>query len=299
VPAGAVVLGFLRPGANADLIARARERGVVMLALERVPRTSRAQKMDALSSMATVAGYKAVLLAAERLPRFFPLLMTAAGTIPPARVLVLGAGVAGLTAIATARRLGAVVEAYDVRPAVKEEVESLGATFVAAPSGDGDGVAPVAAGSGAYATALAENEAERERALLATHVAQADVVITTAQVPDRAAPILVTHAMVAAMKPGSVIVDLAAESGGNCEGTRAGEEVTVAGTRIVGPVNLPASLPGHASQMLARNLAALVLLIVKDGQLVLDFGDDIVAGACVTRTSTTAPAPALVPGSPA
>jgi NAD(P) transhydrogenase subunit alpha len=304
VPKGAVVLGFLRPAANADLIALARAQGVTLLALERVPRTSRAQKMDALSSMATVAGYKAVLLAAERLPRFFPLLMTAAGTIPPARVFVLGAGVAGLFAIATARRLGAVVEAFDVRPAVQEEVESLGATFVALPAdaahaaSAADGAGSAGRGSGAYATALAEDEAQRERALLAAHVAQADVVITTAQVPDKRAPVLVTRAMVEAMKPGSVLVDLAAESGGNCDATRPGEEVIVGGTRILGPVNLAASLPGHASQMLARNLAALVLLLVKDGALVLDFSDDIVAGACLTREAAATPV-AAAPGSPA
>ena len=289
LPTGAVVAAFLRPAENGPLIARARERGVALLALERVPRTSRAQKMDALSSMATVAGYKAVLLAAERLPRFFPLLMTAAGTIPPARVFVLGAGVAGLTAIATARRLGAVVEAFDVRPAVREEVESLGATFVAVPGGHGadvggDGAgAGVAGGSGAYATALAEDEAQADRELLASHVAQADVVITTAQVPDRKAPVLVTTAMVMTMRPGAVLVDLAAESGGNCEATRPGEEVTVGAARVLGPVNLPATLPGHASQMLSRNLSALVLLCVKDGAFALDFEDDIVAGACVTR----------------
>jgi len=309
IPSGAVVAAFLRPAQNGPLVARARAQGVALLALERVPRTSRAQKMDALSSMATVAGYKAVLLAAERLPRFFPLLMTAAGTIPPARVFVLGAGVAGLTAIATARRLGAVVEAFDVRPAVREEVESLGATFVAVPGGHGpepsaDGAAGSiagAGGSGAYATALAEDEAQKERDLLASHVAQADVVITTAQVPDRRAPVLVTTAMVLTMKPGAVLVDLAADSGGNCEATRPGEEVTVGGARVLGPTNLPATLPGHASQMLSRNLSALVLLCIKDGVFKLDFEDDIVAGACVTRdaTAVTATAVTATPGAAA
>jgi len=290
---GAVLIAFLKPAANAEMLARIGERGATALALERVPRTSRAQKMDALSSMATVAGYRAVLLAAERLPRFFPLLMTAAGTIPPARVFVLGAGVAGLTAIATARRLGGVVEAFDVRPAVREEVESLGATFVAPPdAATATSVAGAggAGGSGAYAGALAEDEAQKERELLAAHVASADVVITTAQVPDRKAPVLVTRAMVERMKPGAVIVDLAAESGGNCELTQAGQAVNAGGVHVLGPLNVPATLPGHASQMLSRNLAALVMLVVKDGALLLDFGDDIVAGACVAR-----PAGAAIP----
>jgi len=291
---GAVLIAFLKPAANAEMLARIGERGATALALERVPRTSRAQKMDALSSMATVAGYRAVLLAAERLPRFFPLLMTAAGTIPPARVFVLGAGVAGLTAIATARRLGGVVEAFDVRPAVREEVESLGATFVApADAATATSVAG-AGGSGAYAGALAEDEAHKERELLSAHVASAVVVITTAQVPDRKAPVLVTRAMVERMKPGSVIVDLAAESGGNCELTQAGQAVNAGGVHVLGPLNVPATLPGHASQMLSRNLAALVMLVVKDGALLLDFGDDIVAGACVARPAGAA-APTAAP----
>ncbi len=298
LPGGAVLIGFLRPVPNAPLLARIGAAGVTALALERMPRTSRAQKMDALSSMATVAGYRAVLLAAERLPRFFPLLMTAAGTIPPARVFVLGAGVAGLTAIATARRLGALVEAFDVRPAVREEVESLGATFVAPPATDGAKASSVAGagGSGAYATVQAEDEEKKERELLASHVAQSDVVITTAQIPDRKAPVLVTRAMVDAMKPGSVIVDLAAESGGNCELTQAGQDVVANAVHVLGPVNVPATLPGHASQMLSRNLAALVLLFVKDGVLALDFGDDIIAGSCVAGAKATAPAPAAAGG---
>jgi NAD(P) transhydrogenase subunit alpha len=283
---GAIVLGFLRPARNEALFAALGARGAGAFALERLPRTSRAQKMDALSSMATVAGYRAVLLAAARLPRFFPLLMTAAGTIPPARAFVLGAGVAGLTAIATARRLGAVVEAFDVRPAVREEVESLGATFVAAPP-HAPTPSPVdeelGGGSGAYAKELSAAEEVRERELLARHVAQSDVVITTANVPDRKAPVLVTAAMVAAMRPGSVIVDLAAESGGNCELTRAGEDVLAHGVHVLGPVNLPAGLPGHASQMLSRNLSALLIHLVKDGALNLDWTDDITAGACVVR----------------
>ncbi len=294
---GAIVLGFLRPAANAALFEAMAARGVGGFALERLPRTSRAQKMDALSSMSTVAGYRAVLIAASRLPRFFPLLMTAAGTIPPARVFVLGAGVAGLTAIATARRLGGVVEAFDVRPAVKEEIESLGASFVTAqPAGPGPAATPSPidvelggvhaagpGGSGAYAAALSAADERAERELLGRHVAAADVVITTAVVPDRRAPLLITGEMVAAMKPGSVIVDLAAESGGNCALTKAGEDVLAHGVHILGPVNLPASLPGHASQMLSRNLSALLLHLVKDGALALDFTDDITAGACVAR----------------
>jgi NAD(P) transhydrogenase subunit alpha len=292
---GALVLGFLRPGQDGGRFEAMASRGVYGFALERLPRTSRAQKMDALSSMSTVAGYRAVLLAAARLPRFFPLLMTAAGTIPPARVFVLGAGVAGLTAIATARRLGAVVEAFDVRPAVKEEVESLGATFVhahaEAPAGAPAAPNPIdvelggthSSGSGAYASALSESAERAERALLARHVAGADVVITTAVVPDRKAPLLITGDMVKAMRPGAVIVDLAAESGGNCELTRAGEDVFAHGVHVLGPVNLPAGLPGHASQMLSRNLSALLLHLVKDGAPALDFTDDITAGACVAR----------------
>ena len=280
---GAIVLGFLRPSANATLFDALAARGAYAFALERLPRTSRAQKMDALSSMATVAGYRAVLLAAARLPRFFPLLMTAAGTIPPARTFVLGAGVAGLTAIATARRLGAVVEAFDVRPAVREEVESLGATFVVHQKTVPNPVDEELGGSGAYAKELSAAEEAEERTLLARHVATADVVITTANVPDRKAPLLVTEEMVQLMKPGSVIVDLAAESGGNCALTRPGEDVTAHGVHVLGPLNLPAGLPGHASQMLSRNLSALLLHLVQDGAVKLDFADDITAGACVAR----------------
>jgi NAD(P) transhydrogenase subunit alpha len=280
---GAIVLGFMRPSANAALLDQVAARGAYAFALERLPRTSRAQKMDALSSMATVAGYRAVLLAAERLPRFFPLLMTAAGTIPPARAFVLGAGVAGLTAIATARRLGAVVEAFDVRPAVREEVESLGATFVVHQKSAKNPVDEELGGSGAYAKELSAAEEAEERALLARHVAQSDVVITTANVPDRRAPVLVTEDMVRAMKPGSVIVDLAAESGGNCALTKPGEAVEAHGVHVLGPLNLPAGLPGHASQMLSRNLSALLLHLVDTGSIKLDFADDITAGSCVAR----------------
>ncbi|MEO6461589.1 MAG: Re/Si-specific NAD(P)(+) transhydrogenase subunit alpha [Candidatus Eisenbacteria bacterium] len=281
---GATLLGLLRPAERPQLLERYAARHVTAFALERVPRTSRAQKMDALSAMSTIAGYKAVLLAAARLPRFFPLLMTAAGTIPPARVLILGAGVAGLSAIATARRLGAVVEAYDIRPAVREEVQSLGATFV----GPEDGPAPVASaagagGSGAYAGELTDEVKRRVQDLLATHVAAADVVITTALVPGRRAPLLVPEAVVRRMKPGAVIVDLAAEAGGNCALTRPGEEADVDGVTILGPLNLPATVPGDASRMYARTITALFLHLVKDGALVPDFADDIVAQSCIAR----------------
>jgi len=234
--------------------------------------------MDVLSSMSTVAGYKAMLLGANALGRFFPLLMTAAGTITPARVFVLGAGVAGLQAIATARRLGAVVEAFDVRPAVREEVESLGARFVAADLADASHV-----DAGGYAKALSHEQEERERALIAQHVATSDVVVTTANIPGRRAPVLVTGDMVRAMKPGAVIVDLAAESGGNCELTRAGETIDAHGITVIGAMDLASMLPGHASQMFARNVLAFVGLLAKSGAYAPDWNDDILAATCVTR----------------
>ena len=292
---GAILLGLLRPAERSELLARLAARGVTAFALERVPRTSRAQKMDALSAMSTIAGYKAVLVAAARLPRFFPLLMTAAGTIPPARVFVLGAGVAGLSAIATARRLGAVVEAFDIRPAVREEVESLGATFVVPEAGAGVGVgagagpaAPAssvagAGGSGAYASELAEAERRRVQEALAAHLVAADVVITTALVPGRPAPLLVPEDVVRRMKPGAVVIDMAAEAGGNCAFTRPDEETTVGGVTILGPTNLAATMPGDASRMYARTLTALFLHLVKDGAIAPDFDDDIVAGSVVAR----------------
>ena len=282
---GAILLGLLRPAERAELLDRLATRGVVAFALERVPRTSRAQKMDALSAMSTIAGYRAVLLAAARLPRFFPLLMTAAGTIPPARVFILGAGVAGLSAIATARRLGAVVEAFDIRPAVKEEVESLGATFVGPVHDAGAPATSVggAGGSGAYAAELSDEDKRKEQEELAAHVAQADVVITTALVPGRRAPLLVPEDVVRRMKPGAVVVDMAAEAGGNVFGTRAGEETTVGGVTILGPVDLAAQMPGDASRMYARTITALFLHLVKDGAIAPDFADDIVAGSCVAR----------------
>jgi H+-translocating NAD(P) transhydrogenase subunit alpha len=290
---GSALVSFLALDRHPDLIERLSARQVTAFAMERIPRTTRAQRMDALSSMSTVAGYKAVLLGAGSLGRFFPLLMTAAGTIAPARVFVLGAGVAGLQAIATARRLGAVVEAFDVRPAAREEVQSLGATFVAAELTDAGSVA-----AGGYAKAQTQDQEQRTRDRIRPHVAQADVVIATANVPGRKAPVLVSADMVREMKPGSVIVDLAAEGGGNCELTRAGETTVAHGVTLLGPVNLAASLPFHASQMYARNLVAFVQLMIKEGALTVDFADDILDATCVThagksRIQGAAPAAAL------
>ncbi len=268
--AGQAVIGLCDPLGSPEAIRDAGRLGITVFALELLPRVTRAQSMDVLSSMSTVAGYKAVLLAAAELPRMFPLLMTAAGTITPARVFVVGAGVAGLTAIATARRLGAVVEAYDVRAAVKEQVESLGAKFVelALPPESGEG-------EGGYARGRDEEFYRRQREMMSRVVAGSDVVITTAQVPGRKAPLLVTGAMVTGMEPGSVIVDLAAEQGGNCELTRPGETVVSNGVTVLGPVNLPATVPRHASQMYARNAAAFLLHLAKDGEIRMDPGDEI------------------------
>jgi H+-translocating NAD(P) transhydrogenase subunit alpha len=243
-----------------------------------VPRITRAQSMDALSSQATVAGYKAVLLAAEHLPKFLPMFTTAAGTIRPAKALVLGAGVAGLQAIATARRLGAVVEAFDVRPAVKEQVQSLGAKFLETEHD------VTAEGEGGYAKELSEEQHRKELELIARAIVDADIVITTAQIPGREAPLLITEEMLATMRPGSVIVDLASESGGNCARTKAGETVLVNGVQVLGPVNLPATIPVHASQMYSKNIVTLVgELIGDDGQLALDFDNDVVGPATVTH----------------
>lgn len=273
---GAITLGFLPVGTQTELLAVLRKRHVLAFSMEQVPRISRAQSMDALSSQALVAGYRAALVAAERLPRFFPLFMTAAGTVAPARVLVLGAGVAGLQAIATARRLGAVVEAYDVRPASADEVRSMGATFI-------DLGLESLEGAGGYAREMAEERAERQRELLTPYVGASDVVITTAAVPGRAAPLLVTTAMVEAMRPGSVIVDLAAESGGNCEVSQAGEVVEHQGVQVWGARDVPSTMPVHASQLYSRNVVSLLLLMTSDGQVVPDFDDEIVAASCVTR----------------
>lgn len=283
---GGVLIGFLDPARNAELIGKLSARRVAAFAMESVPRISRAQNMDALSSMATVAGYKATLIGALSLGKFFPLLMTAAGTIPPSRVFVLGAGVAGLTAIGTARRLGAVVEAFDVRPAVKQEVESLGATFVGLPMEESEAVA-----EGGYAKELSKERHEQELKLIAERLPNIDLVITSAMIPGKPAPRLISEAMVKTMKPGSVIVDMAAETGGNCELTEADKVKTVHGVVIHGPVGLPAQLPVHASQMYSRNIAALLKhLTTKEGTLNLDFDDEITRGACVTREAVAAAA---------
>jgi proton-translocating NAD(P)+ transhydrogenase subunit alpha len=272
---GAVLIAFLQPLTDPAGIERLGAQGVTAFAMESIPRITRAQPMDALSSQATVSGYKAVLLAAERLPRFFPMLMTAAGTVTPAKVLILGAGVAGLQAIATARRLGAVVSGFDVRPVVKEQVESLGATFLEL-SVRGEET------EGGYARELTAEQQAQQQAELAERIADFDVVITTALIPGRPAPKLIPASAVEAMRPGSVIVDLAAEAGGNCELTRPGEEAKVEGVTIVGLTNLPSTMPYHASQLYSRNVTALVQLLVADGELRLDWDDEVVAGACVT-----------------
>ena len=273
---GQILIGFLQPLTDADGIAGLESRGVIAFAMEAIPRITRAQPMDALSSQATVSGYKAILLAADRLPKFFPMLMTAAGTVAPAKVLVLGAGVAGLQAVATARRLGAVVTGFDVRPVVREQIESLGANWL-----DLGVVGRETAGG--YAQELSEEEQRRQQEELEARLPEFDVVITTALIPGRDAPRLIPAGAVAAMRPGSVIVDLAAEAGGNCELTEPGEEVVREGVTIVGLTNLPSSMPYHASQLYARNVAALLQHLAPEGQLALDFDDEITAGACVTR----------------
>jgi NAD(P) transhydrogenase subunit alpha len=278
---GQVLVAFLGPLTDPQGIARLAAAGVHGLALESIPRITRAQPMDALSSQATVSGYKGALVAADRLPRFFPMLMTAAGTVPPAKVLVLGAGVAGLQAIATARRLGAVVSAFDVRPAVKEQVESLGATFLDL-GVEGEET------EGGYARELTPEQQGAQQAELQSRIPGFDAVISTAAIPGRPAPKLVTADAVRGMRAGSVIVDLAAETGGNCELTRPGEEVVENGVTIVGTTNVPSTMPAHASQLLSRNMAAIVGLLVKDGQLVLDWDDEIVSGSCVTRKEVRA-----------
>ena len=275
---GQTVIGFGEPLTAADAARDLARRGVSFLAMELMPRITRAQSMDALSSMATVAGYKAALLAADSLPRMFPMLMTAAGAVAPAHVLVLGAGVAGLQAIATARRLGAVVSGYDIRPAVKEQVESLGARFVVL---DLDNAA--AEDKGGYAKAMGEEFYRRQRELMAAVLAEQNVVISTAAVPGKKAPILITREMVERMAPGSVIVDIAAERGGNCELTRPGETVEHGGVRILGPLNLPSTVPYHASQMYARNIATFLKYLVKDGKIALDREDEIVRETLVTH----------------
>jgi H+-translocating NAD(P) transhydrogenase subunit alpha len=271
-----VLISFLQPATQGDIVKALARHGVTAFSLELLPRISRAQSMDALSSQASAAGYKAVLMAAERLGKFFPMMMTAAGTVAPSRVLVMGAGVAGLQAIATARRLGAVVSAYDVRTAVKEEVQSLGATFIELPLETQEG-------EGGYAREQSEEFLRKQRQLIGEHIAKSDVVITTAAVPGRRAPLLVTGEMVRGMRPGSVIVDLAAETGGNVELTEAGKVIDVDGVTIVGTRNIPSTMPLTTSQLYARNVANLLLHLVKDGVIALDFEDEITKGACVTH----------------
>ena len=273
---GAVVIGFLQPHANLDVVRALRDRKITSFSVELIPRISRAQSMDALSSQAAVAGYKAALLAANALDKFLPMLTTAAGTIRPAQVLVIGAGVAGLQAIATVKRLGAVVEAYDVRSATKEQCQSLGAKFV------DTGVA--AEGSGGYARELTADEKAKQQAVLDQHIAKADAVITTAAIPGRAAPRIVSKSAVEAMGAGAVIVDLAAESGGNCELTVAGETVvTPNGVKILGPRNLPSELARHASQMYARNLLNFIQPAIKAGELAIDWQDEVFAQSVLTH----------------
>jgi len=284
IPEGAVYISFLGRDKNSEAVKKLSARRATAFSMEMIPRTSRAQKMDALSSMASIAGYKAALWGAGHLGKFFPLMMTAAGTIAPSNVFILGAGVAGLQAIATCRRLGAVVEAFDVRPAVKEEVQSLGAKFIGL-----ELLAQEAVAAGGYAKELSEEHQKKERELIAVSLKKADVVITTAAIPGKKAPLLITEAMVKDMKPGSVIVDLAAETGGNCELTEAGKDVRKHNVLIMGPTNVPASLPFHASQMYSRNVLALIqLMLTKEGKLNLNFEDDIIRDTCITRSEAVA-----------
>ena len=275
---GTVLISFLQPHSHPDLVNRLVERKITSFSMDLIPRIARAQKMDALSSQSTVAGYKAVLAAASSLGKFFPMLVTAAGTIPPAKVLVLGAGVAGLQAIATARRLGAMVQAYDIRPAVKEQVESLGGTFIELDLG-GEKTEDVSG----YAEELTAKSQEREKVLLRRHVPEADIVITTALIPGKRAPVLITAEMVQDMRAGSVIVDLAAEAGGNCELTEPDSVVTRYGVTIHGSLNVPSTMPVHASQMYSKNISSLLLQLVRNGKLELDFNDPVINDTCITH----------------
>jgi H+-translocating NAD(P) transhydrogenase subunit alpha len=298
---GTVVIGTLGTLANPKLAAALAERGLTAISMDAIPRITRAQSMDTLSSQATVGGYKAVLIAAERLPKFMPLLTTAAGTVRPAKGIVMGAGVAGLMAIGTAKRLGAVVEATDVRPVVKEQVESLGGTFIEVEMTDEEKAKAETAGG--YATEMSDDYKRRQAALIAERVKEADFIITTALIPGRPAPRLVTDEMVASMKPGSVIVDMAAEMGGNVEGTEAGKEVVKHGVRIIGLTNLPATMPGSATQMYAKNIQTLVKHLVSGGTLNLDFADEITKGATITHggkvvNEATAKALGIEPAAP-
>ncbi|MQA25071.1 MAG: NAD(P)(+) transhydrogenase (Re/Si-specific) subunit alpha [Micromonosporaceae bacterium] len=272
---GAITVSFLPTSQELDLVRTARDSGIAAFAMELIPRISRAQSMDALSSQAMVSGYRSALIAADRYPGFFPLLMTAAGTVPPAKVLVLGAGVAGLQAIATCKRLGAVVSAYDVREAAADEVRSVGARFV-------ELELPTLDGAGGYAREMAEDRARKQQELLAPHIADSDVLITTAAVPGRSAPRLVTTEMLAGMRPGSVAVDLAAETGGNIEGAVAGEEIDVGGVTLWGGENVPSQIPGAASRLYANNIVNLLLLMTQEGKIAPDLDDEVIAGCCVT-----------------
>jgi NAD(P) transhydrogenase subunit alpha len=278
---GQLLIGYLDPLADRDGVARLAARGVVAFAMESSARTTRAQSMDALSSQATVGGYKGALLAAEHLPRFFPMLMTAAGTVPPAKVLVIGAGVAGLQALATARRLGAVVTGFDVRPVVREQIESLGANWL-------DLGVTGAEAEGGYARELTPEEMQAQQQALEPRISEFDVVITTAAVPGRAAPKIIPASAVRAMRPGSVIVDLAADTGGNCELTEPGSVVERDGVTLVGLTNLPSSMPYHASMLYSRNVQALLVHLAPGGEPALDWDDEITAGACVTKEKVTA-----------
>lgn len=274
---GQILIAFLQPLIEPQLARTLAEKGVAALSMDAIPRITRAQPMDALSSQATVAGYKAVLMAAAQLPRFFPMLTTAAGTIAPGKAFIIGAGVAGLQAIATARRLGAVVEAFDTRPVVKEQVQSLGAKFLEIDLGESG------EGAGGYAKELSEEAHKKEVELLAKAVKENDIVVTTAAIPGRKAPVLITAEMVPTMRPGSVIVDLAAETGGNCELTEAGKTVVKHGVTIIGATNVPSTMPYHASQMYSRNIASLLALFVKDGKADVGVDDDVVKGTLITN----------------
>jgi NAD(P) transhydrogenase subunit alpha len=283
LPAGGTLIALLQPASSGELLARLGERGVYALALERVPRITRAQSMDVLSSQSTVAGYKAVLIGASALGKFLPMLTTAAGNIAPARVFVIGAGVAGLMAIATARRLGGVVSAFDVREAAREQVASLGASFVGA-----ELVSAAAQDAGGYAREQAEDQQRRIQAAVGAHAKDVDLIVTTAQIPGRRAPTMITDEVLAAMRPGSVIIDLAGETGGNCESTRPGESVIAHGVTIMAPLNIAATVPMHASQMLSRNIVTLLQHLTKDGALHIDPSDEITGAMLVARPAAPA-----------
>jgi len=278
IPQGSSLIGLLQPLTNLDLIVRFSTKNITTFSLDTIPRIARAQSMDALSSQSSIAGYKAALIAANTIGKYFPMMMTAAGTYPPAKGLVLGAGVAGLQAIATARRLGAVMQAFDVRPSVKQEVESLGATFVGVTPQDVE-----VETSGGYAQELAEEKQKQDQDIIHKYTSEADFVITTAMIPGRLAPTLITEEMVRDMKPGAIIVDLASETGGNCAITHPGHEIQKYGVIINGSLNLPSTMPIHASQTYSRNISSLLLHLIKDGEWNLDFDDAITSGCCITH----------------